>query len=599
MASEFIENKLSLLPTLPGVYLMKDKDDEIIYIGKAKNLRNRVRSYFKQTHTGKTKILVENIADFETVITQTNKEALLLEVTLIQKHQPKFNIRLKRGTSYPYLKITNERDPQLVIASEVSNDGAHYFGPYPDVYAAQNVMQILQKLYPLRRCNGHQKRACLYYHLGQCIGPCDHEVPVEEYQEQIKNIKRFLDGDVGHVKDELLAKMQEAAEALDFERAADYRDQIRYIEQTVEKQTIISRDRTPRDIFNYHEDRGWISIQVFFIRQATLIKRDAKMFPLYGPASEELSRFILQYYENPDNMKPKEILVPPGLEIKDLAEILQVPVRVPQRGEKKRLLDLAYKNSQIALNEKFRLEEMDEVKTVGASEELAAAMGLEKIERIEAFDHSNIQGTSPVSAMVSFKNGKPDKTNYRKYHIKTVEGANEFATTQEVIRRRYSRLLKEGQDMPDLILMDGAAIQVNAALEVLEHELGLDIPVAGMVKDDRHNTANLIFGEDLAVVDLEPASPAFRLVQHIQEEVHRFAISFHRKTRSKSSVSSRLDGIKGVGPKTRTKVLRHFRSLDKAKQAPLEEYRQLGIPQPTAERIIEELNKAPEEAGKK
>lgn len=597
LASPLIESKLKFLPDLPGVYIMKDENDNIIYIGKAKNLKNRVRSYFKSSHTGKTQKLVSEIRDFETIITSTNKEALLLEVTLIKKHQPVFNIKLKRGTSYPYLKITNERNPEIKISSTVEKDGAMYFGPYPNVYAAEETLQIIHKLYPLRRCPKGESRACLYYHMGQCIGPCDHEVPESVYKAQINKIKSFLNGHVETVKTELYDKMATAAEHMDYERAGDYRDQIRNIEQTVEKQTIISRDGTPRDIFNFYMDKGWISIQVFFIRQHRLTKRKAHMTPIYGEPEEELTRYILQYYDDSNNIKPKEILVPAGLEKQELNEILDVPVRVPQRGEKKRLLDLAEKNSQIALNEHFYLQEANVKKTFGASSEIAEALGLENVERIEAFDHSNIQGTNPVSAMVSFKNGKADKSNYRKYHIKTVEGSNEFATTQEVIRRRYSRLLKEGSTLPDLVLMDGGQIEIRAAKEVLVDEFGLDLPVAGMVKDNRHNTAQLM-NEHYEVVDLDPKSQGFYLLQRIQDEVHRFAITFHKKTRSKNSFSSRLDSIEGVGPKTRRKVMAHFHSLKKTAEAKVEEIKDLGIPEKTAIRIKEELSKALAEKNK-
>lgn len=592
MASAYIESKLKLLPDLPGVYIYKNAEEEIIYIGKAKNLKNRVRSYFKSTQTGKTAKLVSEIVDFETIVTTTNKEALLLEVTLIKKHQPKYNIRLKSGTNYPYLKITNEDNPQMVIASEVLNDGAEYYGPYPNVYGAEQTLQILQKLYPLRRCNGPQSRACLYFHIGQCIGPCDHDVSKEEYDEQKAKIRSFLNGNVQEVKDDLLVKMEEASQNLDYERAAELRDQIRNIEETVEKQTIISRDNTPRDIFSFYMNKGWISIQVFFIRQRKLTKRKAHMAPCYGRPEEELARYILQYYDDPNNIKPKEILVPAGLEKEELADILQVPVRVPQRGEKKRLLDLAEKNAQIALSEHFQLQEMNEKKTLGASQELSQVLNIPYAERIEAFDHSNIQGSHPVSAMVSFKNGKADKKNYRKYHIKTVEGADEFATTQEVIRRRYSRLLKERAELPDLILMDGGKVQIHAALDVLENELSLHLPVAGIVKDDRHRTANLLVGHPdtgYQIVDLDPKSQAFYLVQRIQDEVHRFAITFHRTTRSKSSFFSQLDKIEGVGPKRRQKVMKHFRSLKNAARADVEEIKDLGIPEEVAVRIKESL----------
>lgn len=585
LSNELIENKLKLLPDLPGCYIMKNKQDDIIYIGKAKNLKNRVRSYFRGEHEGKTKRLVEDIVDYETIVTGSDKEALLLEVTLIQKHQPKYNIRLKRGTSYPYLKITNERDPQLVITSEVEKDGAHYFGPYPDVWAASETKQLIQKIYPLRKCNGHQKRACLYYHIGQCIGPCDHEVPVEEYEEQIKRIKSFLNGNVSDIKRDLKQKMQEAAEEMNYERAAEFRDQISYIERTVEKQSIISNNYTARDFFNYYMDKGWISIQVFFVRQATLIKREATMFPIIDTPEEELMSFILQYYEDKNNRKPKEVYVPETVDTDLLEEALETKVIIPQRGRKKELLDLTGKNSEISLKQKFRLIEMKEQKTTGAIEELSDVLGLPYIERIEAFDHSNIQGTNPVSAMVSFKDGVPDKNNYRKYKIRTVVGSNEFATTQEVIRRRYSRLLKERKDMPDLILMDGGKVQVNAARDVLANEFGLDIPVAGMVKDKKHRTAGLIFGNELEPVVLDPRSQAFHLVQRIQEEVHRFAITFHRNVRGKNSFTSQLDEVEGVGPKTRTKVLRHFKSMKRLQDAELEEITALGIPVKVAERI--------------
>ncbi|MER2064126.1 MAG: excinuclease ABC subunit UvrC, partial [Alkalibacterium sp.] len=583
MSNELIENKLKLLPDLPGCYIMKNKNDEIIYIGKAKNLRNRVRSYFRGEHEGKTKRLVEDIVDYETIVTGSDKEALLLEVTLIQKHQPKYNIRLKRGTSYPYLKITNERDPQLVITSEVEKDGGHYFGPYPDVWAASETKQLIQKIYPLRKCNGHQKRACLYYHIGQCIGPCDHEVPVEEYEAQIRRIRSFLNGNVKDIKRDLKQKMQEAAEEMNYERAAEFRDQISYIERTVEKQSIISNNFTARDFFNYYMDKGWISIQVFFVRQATLIKREATMYPIIDTPEEELMSFILQYYEDKNNQKPKEVYVPESIDTELLEDALETKVIAPKRGRKKELLDLTGKNSEIALKQKFRLIEMKEQKTTGAIEELSDVLRLPYIERIEAFDHSNIQGTNPVSAMVSFKDGVADKNNYRKYKIRTVVGSNEFATTQEVIRRRYSRLLKEKKELPDLILMDGGKVQVNAARDVLENEFGLDIPVAGMVKDKKHRTAGLIFGDELEPVVLNPRSQAFHLVQRIQEEVHRFAITFHRNVRGKNSFTSQLDDIEGVGPKTRTKVLRHFKSMKKLQEAEIDEITGLGIPAKVAE----------------
>lgn len=584
MATQHIENKLKLLPDQPGCYLMKDVNAKIIYVGKAKNLKNRVRSYFKSSHEGKTAKLVSEIRDFETIVTSTDKEAFLLEITLIQKHKPYYNIKLKRGTGYPYIKITNERDPQIMIVSKVLNDGGYYFGPYPNVYAAQETVQLLQKVYPLRRCSGHQKRPCLYYHMGQCLGACFKEVPVEAYEKNIRKIKSFLNGNVSQIKRELTAKMNNAAAKLEFERAAEIRDQIRYVEMTVEKQKIISNDNTPRDLFNFFMDKGWLSIQVFFIRQARLIKREKRLFPCVDLPEEELASFILQFYNQKNRILPKEILVPSGIDKKVLNEILGVSVKTPKRGQKRDLLEMAHKNAQLVLEEKFRLLELDDRKTVGAMNEITDALGLPNGHRVEAFDHSHLQGTDIVSAMVCFVDGRPEKTLYRKYKLKNTDHADEAASTREVIYRRYSRLLKEHENLPDLILMDGAKIQIDACIDVLQNQLGLNIPVAGMVKNEHHKTADLMTatGEKIG---LNPKSEGFYLLQRIQDEVHRFAITFHRQVHSKNSFSSRLERIKGVGPKTRTKLLRNFGSLKRLSEASVEELISLGIPHKTAQTI--------------
>ncbi|MCT1177110.1 excinuclease ABC subunit UvrC [Pediococcus pentosaceus] len=585
MASEHIEHKLALLPDKPGCYQMKNLNSQIIYVGKAKNLKNRVRSYFKSSHEGKTAKLVSEIADFDYIVTSSDKEAFLLEITLIQKFQPYYNIKLKKGTGYPYIKITNEKDPRMEIVSSVRRDGGFYFGPYPNVYAAEETLHFLEKVYPLRRCNGFQGRPCLYYHMGQCLGACFQEVPKEEYDQQIAKIKSFLRGNVAKIKQSLQTKMQKASEAMEFERAADIRDQIHYIEVTVEKQKIISNDSTPRDLFNFYLDKGWLSIQIFFIRQSRLIKREKRLFPIATDVNDELSSFILQFYNNKNKVLPNEILVPSGLDNKIMAEILGVPVRTPQRGEKKNLLELAKENAQITLEEKFRLMELDESKTTGAMKEITDALGIPEGHRIEAFDHSHIQGSELVSAMVVFTDGKPDKKMYRKFKLNTVDHADEAASTREVIRRRYVRLLKEKQSLPDLILMDGGDIQLNAAKDVLVNELSLHIPVAGMVKNDKHKTSDLIFGSQYQRVQLDPKSQGFYLVQRIQDEVHRFAITFHRQLHVKNSLASQLDLIQGVGPKTRNKLLKSFGSLNKIRDANLKEIEELGIPEKVAKTI--------------
>ncbi|MFZ2353725.1 excinuclease ABC subunit UvrC [Paucilactobacillus nenjiangensis] len=596
MASEYLEHKLALLPAEPGCYMMKNVNSQIIYVGKAKNLRNRVRSYFKSAHEGKTARLVSEIADFETIVTSTNKESFLLEITLIQRHQPYYNIRLKRGTGYPYIKITKERDPQIKITGEVKKDGAYYFGPYPNVYAAEETIHFIQKVYPLRRCNGYQGRPCLYYHMGQCLGACFQEVPVEKYDSQIKRIKSFLSGNTTKVKQKLNAEMKQAAETMEYERAGDLRDQLHYIDVTVEKQKIISNDKTPRDLFNFYMDKGWLSIQVFFIRQTRLMKREKRLFPIIDTAEEEMTTFIMQFYNRKNNVLPKEILVPKGIQADEISEILGVPVRTPQRGEKRELLELAEKNARLVLEEKFRLLELDERKSVGAMQEIADALGLPLGHKIEAFDHSHIQGSDLVSALVVFTDGHPNKNLYRKYKLETVDHADEAASTREVIRRRYTRLLKEHEAMPDMIFMDGGEIQMNAAKDVLENELGLEIPVVGMVKNDHHKTADLLFGDNDEHINLDPKSQGFYLVQRIQDEVHRFAITFHRKVHNKHSLSSRLDEIAGVGPRTRNKLLKEMGSISKIAAASIDELRALGIPQNTAQLIKVSLQKNAEVA---
>ncbi|MFC2684675.1 MAG: excinuclease ABC subunit UvrC [Limosilactobacillus oris] len=597
MASEYLEHKLALLPDKPGCYLMKNINGQIIYVGKAKNLKNRVRSYFKSSHTGKVAKMVSEVADFETIVTSTNKESFLLEITLIQKYQPYFNIKLKRGTGYPYIKITNERDPQIKITGKIKKDGAYYFGPYPNVYAAEETVHFIQKVYPLRRCNGFQGRPCLYYHMGQCLGACFKEVPPAEYAAQIKRIKSFLNGNTANVKKHLLARMNKAASDLEYERAAEIRDQLHYIEVTVEKQKIISNDKTPRDLFNFYMDKGWLSIQIFFIRQARLMKREKRLFPIVDTAVEEMTSFILQFYNRRNNILPRELLLPAGLPNKEISEILGIPVRTPERGEKRDLLAMAAENARLTLDEKFRLLEMDKGKTTGAMKEITDALGLPVGHKIEAFDHSHIQGADPVSAMVVFVDGEPAKKLYRKYKLKTVvDHADEAASTREVIRRRYGRLLRENKPMPDMIFMDGGDIQMNAVKDVLENELGLDIPVVGMVKNDKHKTADLLFGSEDAHVNLDPRSQGFYLVQRIQDEVHRFAITYHRSVHTKHSLSSRLDEIKGVGPRTRTKLLKKYGSVTKIAQAPVEEIHALGINRPTAQLIKVSLQKNAEVA---
>lgn len=596
MANQLIEQKLKLLPEKPGCYLMKDVNGQVIYVGKSKNLKNRVRSYFKSKQEGRRAELVRNIADYDIIVVDSDKESFLLEITLIKKYQPYYNVALKSGTGYPYIEITNERNPQTRLTSIVYKDKGYYFGPYPNVYAAQATLKFIQKVFPLRRCTGYTGRPCLYYHMGQCLGACFKEVPKEEYDEQIKKIKRFLNGDIQEVKKDLTQKMTEAASQMEFERAAELRDQLKYIEETVEKQKIISNDHTQRDIFNYYVDHSWISIQVFFLRQAKLLRRESYMFPLTDVTDpeDEMMSFIAQFYNQRNRVKPREVLVPKDLDPDTLAEAIGIPVRVPQRGQKASLLKMAKENAKLKLDDKFRLLELTDRKTKGAQAEIFKALGLPYGSYIESFDHSHIQGADPVSALVVFKDGVPFKTGYRKYKLKgEVEhqnAADEVGNTREVVRRRYTRLLKEHQRLPDLILMDGGQIQVEACEDVLRNELNLDIPVAGMVKDDKHRTNHLLYGDpfrgkEFRLIPIDPKSEGFYLMTRIQDEVHRFAITFHRQTHAKNALTSRLDSIKGIGPKTRTKLLREFGSLKKIKEASIDDLRKAGLTLPQAQAV--------------
>lgn len=589
--NELIQHKLALLPDESGCYLMKDRHGTVIYVGKAKVLKNRVRSYFTGSHDAKTTRLVSEIVDFEYIITSSDLEALILELNLIKKYDPKYNIMLKDDKSYPFIKLTAERHPRLVITRRVKKDKGKYFGPYPNAYAASETKKLLDRLYPLRKCSTMPDRVCLYYHMGQCLAPCVKEVPSETYKEMAGEITRFLNGGHGEVKKALTAKMEEAAEKLEFERAKEYRDQISHIDTLMEKQKINMADLTDRDVFGYTVDKGWMCVQVFFVRQGRLIERDVSTFPIYSEPEEEFLTFLGRFYEAPEHFKPKEILLPDAVDASLAGQLIGVPVTKPQRGKKKELVDLAGNNAKAALREKFALIDRDEERTIKAAQQLGEAMNIHIPLRIEAFDNSNIQGTAPVSAMIVFIDGKPEKKEYRKYKIKTVTGPDDYGSMREVIRRRYTRVLRDHLPLPDLIIIDGGKGQIEAARDILLNELGLDIPIAGLAKDDRHRTSQLLYGSPLQVIPLAHNSQAFYLLQRIQDEVHRFAITFHRQIRGKGAFQSILDDIEGVGPQRKKQLLKAFGSLKKLKEASKEDIIAAGIPQKTAEAVIAALTK--------
>ncbi|KAB7708582.1 excinuclease ABC subunit UvrC [Bacillus aerolatus] len=589
-----IKNKLALLPDQPGCYLMKDRQGTVIYVGKAKVLKNRVRSYFTGSHDAKTQRLVGEIEDFEYIITSSALEALILELNLIKKHDPKYNIMLKDDKSYPFIKLTAERHPRLIITRKVKKDKAKYFGPYPNAYAANETKKLLDRLYPLRKCLNLPDRVCLYYHMGQCLAPCVKEVTEEQYREMTNEITRFLNGGHQQVKEQLTAKMHEAAENLEFERAKEFRDQITHIEATMEKQKINTTDFTDRDVFGYAVDKGWMCVQVFFVRQGKLIERDVSLFPIYDEPEEEFLTFLGQFYDQPNHFKPKEVLLPANVDESLAEQLIEVKMLKPQKGKKKDLVKLAVSNAEAALTEKFALIERDEERSIKAVEQLGRKMNIHVPLRIDAFDNSNIQGTDPVSAMIVFIDGKPAKKEYRKFKIKTVQGPDDYGSMREVIRRRYSRVLKEELPLPDLIIIDGGKGQIEAAKDILINELNLDIPVAGLAKDDKHRTSQLLYGTPLEIVPLPHNSQEFYLLQRIQDEVHRFAITFHRQLRGKSAFQSILDDIAGVGPKRKKQLLKHFGSVKKLKEATMEELRSIGIPEKTAAEIIGQLQEKPD-----
>lgn len=593
--NNLIKSKLELLPTSPGCYIHKDKNGTIIYVGKAKNLRNRVRSYFRGSHDTKTEALVSEIVDFEFIVTESNIEALLLEINLIKENKPKYNIMLKDDKSYPFIKITNERYPRLIITRQVKKDGGLYFGPYPDVGAANEIKRLLDRIFPFRKCTNPPSKVCFYYHLGQCMAHTVCHKDEAYFKGMAQEVSDFLKGQDDKIIDELKLKMNTAAQNMEFERAAEYRDLIQAIGTLRTKQRVMAKDLQNRDVFGYYVDKGWMCVQVFFVRQGKLIERDVNLFPYYNDPDEDFLTYVGQFYQEKSHLIPNEILIPQDIDEEAVKALVDTKVLKPQRGEKKQLVNLAIKNARVSLEQKFNLLEKSMEKTQGAIENLGKLLQIPTPVRIESFDNSNIMGTSPVSAMVVFVNGKPSKKDYRKYKIKTVVGPDDYASMREVIRRRYSRVMRDDLTPPDLIVIDGGQGQVNIAKQVIQDELGLDIPIAGLQKNDKHQTHELLFGDPLQVIELSRTSQEFFLLQRIQDEVHRFAITFHRQLRSKNSFSSQLDGIEGLGPKRKQLLMKHFKSLTKIKEATVDEIVTVGIPRAVAEAVQAKLHQGKQE----
>lgn len=570
----------------PGCYLMKNTDGKVIYVGKARKLKNRVSSYFTGAHNYKTTKLVDHIWDFDYIVTGSEKEALLLEINLIKDYTPEYNIMFMDNTYYPYIVLTDETHPRLKIVRKTKNKKNKYFGPYPDATAARNTFKLLNKLYPLRKCNHVPDKPCLYYSLHQCLGPCINEVDKSQYDEIRKELISFIHGNTKSKIDELTEKMMTASENLQFELAKEYRDLIRSIEYVTAKQNVQFGDYKDRDILGYFIDKGYISIQLFFMREGKLLYHDFNLEPVGEDFEEDLIRFLVTYYQT--HPEPYELLIPQDVDLKLLSEILSCHVLQPQRGDKKSLVEMANKNAKEALEKKFLLKEKTDEKTILPIIELGQKLGIDTPHTIELYDNSNIQGAYAVAGMVVYKDGVPSKKDYRKYKIKTVEGPDDYASMKEVIYRRYYRLLMEQKEMADLIIVDGGLGQIKVAKEVID-SLNLSVHICGLSKDDKHSTAMLL-DEDGNQVPIDTKSPLFFLLTRMQDEVHRYAISFHRQVRSKSLFSSILDEVEGIGEARKKKLLNHFKSVKKMKEASLEELEAV-IPKNTAAKLYEVLHK--------
>lgn len=586
--NEILKNKLALLPANPGVYMMKDASGRIIYVGKAKVLKNRVRSYFTGSHDRKTQLLVSNIVDFEYIVTDTVVEALVLECNLIKQHTPQYNIMLRDDKAYPYIKITHEVHPRLEIVRKVKKDKAKYFGPYPNASSATETKKLLERLYPLRKCKKLKKKVCLYYHIGQCLAPCEFVVPEQKYDEIVSEIAHFLSGGHREIVKNLRTQMETEAERLNFERAKELRDLIAHIERVMEQQKVSVTDDVDRDVFGFAADKGLLCIQVFYVRSGKLIERSVNVMRHYGDPAEDFMSYVEQFYYQTADV-PREVLLPSGVESGPLQDWLHAKCLQPVRGMKRQLVDLANENAKLALEERLRLMERDMDRTLGAVIQLGEILGVPTPSRIEAFDNSNIQGTDPVAAMVTFIDGQPARSEYRKYKIRSVKGPDDYESMREVVRRRYTRVLKDKLPLPDLVVVDGGKTHLEAVLDILENELDLDVPVCGLAKDNRHKTNQLFFMHEGTPVAIDRHSQAFYLLERVQDEVHRYAITFHRQTRKKTGLASVLDEIPGIGPARRKLLLSHFGSVRAIREADVAVFRELGLGENLAKTIIDHL----------
>lgn len=578
---DLIKEKLALLTKEPGCYLMLDKNNKVIYVGKAKNLKRRVSSYFNREHTGKTKALVSNIVNFEYIVTESEVESLLLEINLIKKYSPKYNIMLKDNKSYPYIEITNDKYPRLIISRprKLKNHKGRLFGPYPNSNAARKTVELLNRIYPFRKCHTMEKKVCLYYQIGQCLGYCENKVSKERINEMISEVTSFLKGNYLTVRKKIENLMKEASDKLNFEAAIEYKEMLEYIDKVLEKQKISLNDNINRDVINYYVKNDYISFQVLHLIDGRINMREKEVFALVDDVKETLSSFVISFYDK--NSVPKEVLVGEDFDTNLLSNALNTKFIIPEKGIKKKLVLMAEENAKIVLDEKFELIKRDEKRTFNANEELGKLLNIDNLSRIEIFDNAHLFGTFSVSGMVVFKNGKPDKKEYRKYKIVS-EVKDDYHMMKEVIYRRYFKVLHERLEKPDLIIVDGGIVQINAAKEII-NSLYLDIPIVGLKKNDKHKTTALMYNDKEYLID--NTSDLFHYLTRMQDEVHRFTINYHKEIRSRGSLSSILDNVPKIGEKRKKELLKKYKTITALKKLTKEELEEI-LPSDAASNLI-------------
>ncbi len=587
------KDKLSLIPHLPGSYQMKNSDGVIIYVGKAKDLHKRVNSYFNRPQTGKTAKMVSEIADFSYIVASSELEAFLLEFNLIKQYDPKYNILLKDDKSYPYIEYISKPYPKLQVSRYLNikkKDKKMLFGPYPNAYAARRIVSLINRLYPLKKCDSMPKKVCLYYHIGECLGYCEKKVDHDKLEQMEAEILSFLRGNADVLKNKILEKINMYSEQLNFEMALELKNELNYISIILDKQKMELHDYVNRDVFGFYFDKGYLSVQILFLRNGRMVGGHTDIFPVVSDYQDELDTYLMNFYHKHEI--PKEVLCPNEVNIQVLSEILETSFVVPQKGKKKNLVDMASKNARINLENELEIIVRDEEKTEKANDELRELLDLKKLDRIDLFDNSNLFGSFTVSCMVVFKQGKPAKKEYRKYKI-SLDKNDDYHTMQEVIYRRYYRALVDKTELPDLIIVDGGINQINACLEVL-NSLNLNIRVCGLRKNDKHRTNDLIDSMGYRTIPLDKTSSVFHYLTRMQDEVHRYTISYHRTIRSKGAIASVLDNIEGIGAKRKKELIKEFGSISKIKNASIEELTKI-LPENIAVRLQEYLKEKDEE----